>query len=154
MEGDAVIELGQELVLRAEIGGQHQVGNGPYGARLVVDVVGGRVEGERLQAEILGGGDWVLVGADGFGRLDVRLQLRTDDGALVYCQYQGLLEMNEAVGAALATGGSTQFGDQYFRTALRMESGDERYAWLNRTLFVGKGRLTDGQIEYVVYAVE
>ena len=37
----------------------------------------------------------------------------------------------------------TAWGDQYFRTAPRFETGDERYAWLNQTVFVARGRVTD-----------
>ena len=52
-----------------------------------------------------------------------------------------MLEFNEAVQNALATGGGTDWGDQYFRTTPRFETGDDRYAWLTRTVFVGEGRL-------------
>ncbi|QDW37787.1 DUF3237 domain-containing protein [Bradyrhizobium sp. KBS0727] len=72
----------------------------------------------------------MLVGTDGFARLDVRAQLLTDDGASIYLNYPGLLEFNENVGQALATGGSTDFGDHYLRTTPRFETGDGRYAWL------------------------
>jgi Protein of unknown function (DUF3237) len=53
---------------------------------------------------------------DGFARLDVRAQLLTDDGAFICVNYAGLLELTEKVGQALATGGSTGFGDYYLRT--------------------------------------
>jgi len=70
------------------------VGAGPYGNRLVVEVTGGRVEGKRLRGKILsGGGDWLLVGPDGWARLDVRAQFVTDDGAAIYVSYFGILEM-------------------------------------------------------------
>lgn len=52
--------------------------------------------------------------------------------------------MNEAVQKAMETGGETGYGDQYFRTAPRMETGDPRYAWVNQSLFVGEGRVYPG----------
>ena len=77
----------------------------------------------------------------------------TDDGASIYARYNGLLELNEKVAEAVANGSSTDFGDQYFRTAPRLETGDARYAWLNQSLFVGEGRLQPGAVEYRVNRV-
>ena len=86
--------------------------------------------------------------------MDVRLQLRTDDGAAIYVQYHGLLEINAVVAQAMATGGGTTYEDQYFRTTPRLESGDARYQWVNQTLFVGRGHVVEGgRVEYEVYRV-
>ncbi len=99
--------------------------------------------------------DWMLVGTDGFGRVDVRATVQTVDGAHVDVQYAGLLEFTPAV-VALMQGGDTptDFGDQYLVTALRLETGDERYAWVNQAVFVAEGRLLpDRQLEYRVHRV-
>jgi hypothetical protein len=47
-----------------------------------------------------------------------------------------VIEMNERVQTALAEGTETAYEDQYFRTTPRLETGDERYAWVNQTVFV------------------
>ena len=50
------------------------VGPGPFGQRLISHVIGGEVVGNRLKGTIVGpGGDWALIGQDGFARIDVRL---------------------------------------------------------------------------------
>jgi hypothetical protein len=54
---------------------------------------------------------------------------------------------------AMAPGGSTGFDDQCFRTTPRLETGDERYAWVNSTLFVGEGRMTEAGVEYRIYRI-
>ena len=117
------------------------VGAGPIGTRMCYEIVGGEVTGDRLRGKVSGGADWGLIGPDGFLRLDVRTQIETNDGAHIYVQYLGLLEVNEKVQAALANGTGTEFGDQYFYTNPRLETGDERYAWVNTTFFVGEGRV-------------
>lgn len=129
------------------------VGRGPLGHRTFHAARGGRVEGPRLSGEILpGGGDWALTGEDGWTRLDVRGQCRTDDGAVLYLRYHGLLEPTPAVARALAGGGETAFEDQYFRIALEVETGDERYAWLARSALVGRGRISAGPgVAYQVF---
>ena len=128
------------------------IGPGPIGTRMYYEVTSGEIIGDRLRATLLGGGEWALIGPDGFVRVDVRLQVKTHDGAHLYIQYSGLLEMNEAVGSALASGGGTDYGDQYFFTNPRFETGDERYAWLNTTFFIGEGRILPGLgVEYRVW---
>ncbi|HZP40994.1 MAG TPA: DUF3237 domain-containing protein [Candidatus Binatia bacterium] len=150
------MNLEYEFTYRATFKEGVEIGPGPFGRRIAVEVTGGSFEGKRLKGTLLGGGgDWILVGPDGFGRLDVRIQMRTDDGALIYLAYLGLLEMNAKVQQALATEtAGTDWGDQYLRSAPRMESGDPRYAWLSQSLFVSEGRLLPGRVvEYRVYRV-
>jgi hypothetical protein len=48
----------------------------------------------------------------------------------------------------------TGWDEQYFRTTPRFETADERYAWLNRTVFVARGRVRADGIEYEVFRVE
>lgn len=147
------MELVEEGILHAELSERGlDVGKGPYGTRAVATVTGGWVKGARINGSIVGAGaDWILLGDDGWGRLDVRAQIQTDDGAVIYVQYGGLLELNDKVMAAMAPGASTAFADQYFRTTPRLETGDERYAWVNTTLFVGEGRLHENGVEYKLY---
>jgi hypothetical protein len=149
------MELVHEMTYHAMLRAPLEIGDGPFGNRMFFDVIEGKVDGPRVRGRFVGGGgDWLLLGADGFGRLDVRAQIETDDGALIYVQYHGVLQLNATVQAAMATAGSTEFEDQYFRTAPRFETGDARYAWLNQSVFVGEGRLYPGfAVEYRVHRV-
>jgi len=148
------MDLEYEFTFHATLKDPVPVGAGPYGTRLVIEVTGGRLDGKRLKGKVLtGGADWLLVGSDGWGRVDVRGQFLTEDGAAIYAAYTGLLEMNEKVQRALSSGGSTDFGDQYFRTSPRFETGDPRYGWLNHALFVAEGRMLPHAVEYKVYRV-
>lgn len=133
------------------------VGATPLGMRMVFTVTGGEVEGERIRGKVVGAGaDWLMIGADGWGHLDVRAQVQTPDGAVLYVRYEGLIEMNDKVQQALTApdSGSTEYADQYFRTTPRLESGDAGYAGVNHSLFVAEGRLRPGPaVEYRVYRV-
>ena len=115
------------------------IGPGPYGMRLFWQASGGRVDGPRLSGEILpGGGDWSLTRPDGWTRIDVRGQCRTDDGALLYFQYRGLAEPNADV----------------IRVAIDVETGDPRYAWLTQSVLVGRGRMVPGPaVEYRIFRI-
>ena len=149
------MKLVQECSFTATLKPPLPIGAGPIGTRMYYDVSGGDVTGERLRGKVLGGGEWALIGPDGFLRIDVRLQVETHDGAYIYIQYVGLLGLNDAVQRALETGGGTDYGDQYFFTNPRMETGDARYAWVNTTFFIGEGRILPGLgVEYRVWRPE
>jgi hypothetical protein len=135
------MNLVQEFTLTAALKPPLPIGDGPIGTRVYYEAAGGEIVGDRIRGKLLGGGEWALIGPDGFLRLDVRLQIETHDGAYLYIQYFGLLELNEAVQSALADGTGTEYGDQYFFTNPRIETGDERYAWVNTTFFIGEGRM-------------
>jgi hypothetical protein len=129
---------------------------GPFGQRMIFGCQGGTFEGDRLKGSIAPGTvDWFLLGNDGYGRLDVRATFHTHDGAALYLSYLGILEVTPGVMDILGGGQTpTDYGDQYFRTQPRFETGDERYAWVNQTQFVGEGRLVPGPaVEYRVYRV-
>ena len=84
----------------------------------------------------------------------MRLTIHTNDGAHIYVQYVGVIEYTAAARAANAGERSSDYDEHYFRTTPRLETGDERYAWVNRTLFVGEGRLHPGPVvEYRVSRV-
>ena len=143
------------MTVRAELKAPVEVGAVPSGNRQIFDVSGGSFEGPRLQGGVLpSGGDWMLFGSDGIGRLDVRGTLETDDGARIYMQYPGVLVVNAALAKALASGGETNYGDTYFMTQPRFETGDSRYAWLNAVVAIGQGRNLPGAVEYQVYQVQ
>jgi hypothetical protein len=120
-------------------GEQINIGKASLGRRLVGVAQGSRWEGERLHANQKGpGGDWALVGPDRVLTIDARLTLETDDGALIYVQYGGRGDLNNAAGV-------------FFYTTPQFETGDERYAWLNRIQAVGKGTLLDQTLSYDIY---
>jgi Protein of unknown function (DUF3237) len=149
------LALEHELTLTATVADAQSVGPGPWGTRMVARVVDGTVVGGRINGTVEGpGADWLVLGADGLARVDVRLQIRTDDGVLVYAHYEGMLEVNDKVVAALGDpAGETSWEDQYFRTSPRFEVGHDRYRWLQESWFVARGRITCGGVEYEVYRV-
>ncbi|HEX5881653.1 MAG TPA: DUF3237 domain-containing protein [Actinomycetota bacterium] len=131
-----------------------QVLTTPLGTRMTFVVKRGRVSGPRLRGEILpGGGDWVVVGSDAIGRLDVRATLRTDDGALIHTTVGGVAQLPADGMRRLAAGDRLPWGETYVRTTPRFETGDERYAWLNEVVSVAYNELSKDHIDYRIYRV-
>ena len=151
-----MIKLSPLAVMTAAVQSISTTGRMPFGVRQVYIVSGGTVTGDRIKGTILpGGGDFLLVDPSGLGHVDARLTWQTGDGAHIYVQYDGRVVMSEVVGNAFKSGGACNFGDTYFITQLRFETGDSRYAWLNGTMALGEGRVAENRsIQYNIYACE
>jgi hypothetical protein len=127
------IELVPLCTLRLQTRPPIAIGTGPAGTRLVSEVANGEVLGDRLRGQMEGiAGDWLLIGPEGTGTIDVRGTLRTNDGASIFVQYNGRLDGSRG----------WQFPMTVY-VAPRFETGDERYAWLNRIQAVGKGTINE-----------
>ncbi len=127
--------------LSAEIGTRTAIENGPQGTRTIVQILGGRFEGPRVKASIqTPAGDWITNRADGSYKLDVRITLKTDDGALILVTYNG-------IGETTSTGAS-------LRAAPLFETGDSRYAWLTRLQAVAVGERAGTTVAYDIYALK
>jgi hypothetical protein len=133
------------------------LGETPHGHRMqaVVGQGSGTITGTRVRGQVQqgSGGDWFLLRRDGAGLLDVRITIRTDDGALIYMRYEGILA---GVGLPrLLAGEDLPPNEYYFRTTPYFETSSEKYAWLNKIVTVGVGQLelSKGWVGYTVYEV-
>ncbi len=137
------IELARLGHMSAELKPPMVLENTCVGTRYIFEATKARFEGDRMRASQKGSasGDWLLVGADGTGTLDVRLTLETDDGALIFVQYNGRADLAPGPGKAPVY------------IAPRFETGDPRYAWLSKIQAIGKGVLTEdmSHIDYEIY---
>jgi hypothetical protein len=131
-----------------------QVVASPAGARFIYVAEGGTVEGERLRGEVLpGGGDWVVAGTDGIGRVDVRVSIRTHDGELIFLTNTGVIHLSHEQLERLGSGGHIRWDEAYIRTCPLFETGSEKYAWLNGTVTIAVNELAPGRVYYRVYRV-
>jgi hypothetical protein len=142
------------MTVSIRLGESHVLGETPSGRRRIDTVAGGRFEGERLRGEILpGGADALLTRGDGSVRPDVRLLLRTDDGALIFMTYSGVRHGPPEVMRRLAEEEEVGADEYYLRTTPRFETASARYAWLNRIIAVGVGRRIRGGAEYDIFEI-
>ncbi|WP_308465673.1 DUF3237 domain-containing protein [Rathayibacter soli] len=129
----------------------------PFGSRLYWSVTAATLRGDRIDARsAMPGADWIRLGPDGIRRQDQRLVFETSDAAIVTLTYDNaLIRESDAFMKALANGGETSVEDQHMRMVAQFDTGDERYAWLTQSLFIGAGRVAgDHQIEYQIYRLD
>lgn len=110
------------------------------GERRIVPIVGGRFEGPGLEGTVLNvGADWIKTRADGTSELDVRVTLKTNDDALIYMSYTGILSRTDA--------------GTYWRVVPKFETVSEKYAYLNTLIAIGIGKRVDGKTAYSIYKI-
>lgn len=129
-----------------------RIGETPFGVRAVYMVRNGTFSGPRMRGRVRSGGDWFLSLRNGAGELDVR-GLETDDGALILMTYRGVLDVSPEIGRRVLSGEDIDPSNYYFRTAPRFETGDERYAWLNKRICVATGYFGPQKVGYRVFEV-
>jgi len=142
------------LTLDVDFAGVVPIGATPVGHRAIAPIRGGRFEGERLSGEVLPGGqDWFVVRGDGTLAIDVRLTLRTHDGAWVYLAYRGEMLGSPEAMARFRKGEQLAAEDYRLRMVARFECGDARYGWLNQILAVAVGEQRPSGAVYRIFEI-
>ena len=126
------------MTLRLTTAPTQVIGAEPRGTRVTFPITGGSFEGAGLRGVVLpGGDDWTVKRSDGVMELDLRITLKTDDGALIHMTFEGIRDEGAP-------------GRPYFRTLPRFETAAPTYAFLNRLLAVGTGQIgADGPVHLI-----
>lgn len=110
------------------------------GQRLIINIpAGGSVHGPKINGTLIPpAGDWLIPMPDGSLRLDVRGTIKTDDGEIIFVEYNGIIAMTKDGGERFNKGEAIGPQDAYFVTAPRFMTTSKKYAWLNQIQAVGK----------------
>jgi hypothetical protein len=119
--------------------------NGPVGSRYIYPATGGTFQGGKNHPDFHGtvhgpGGDWACIHPDGSISLDVRLILKTHDGAILFVKTIGrsVRDKNDPKKSSL-------------RAANTFETSDDKWKWLNTKIIVGIGEKVGNNITYDCY---
>jgi hypothetical protein len=145
-----------ELVcnIEVELGPIRELGQGRGGARRIIPIIGGVVSGPRLRGRVLNvGADWQTVFGSGLAELDTRYAMETDDGAVIEIINYGYRHGPREVLERVARGEAVDPASYYMRTHARLETGDARYDWVNKALFVGTGARHKSAVTIALYEI-
>lgn len=132
----------------------HEMGQCPGGTRRIIPIIGGTVAGERINGRILPiGADWQTVQTGGLAQLDARYAIETADGAVIEVISQGIRHMAPEMADRAAKGEDVPFSHYYMRTFIRLESGDARYDWVNRSLFLATGGKRGASVHLEIFRI-
>jgi hypothetical protein len=127
--------------VRCEVGALVSLGTAKYGERRYVPLLGGTVAGPELGGTIVDGGvDWQFARADGVLDIAAHYVIRTDDGALVEVQSDGMRHGPPEVMARLARGEPVPREAYFFRTVVRFTTGATAWLHLNKVLAIACGQ--------------
>ena len=105
----------------------------------IAPVTGGSFSGPRVKGTVRdGGADWITQ-VSGHSSLDVRITLDTDDGAVIYMTYNGVVARND-IGL-------------YWRVTPVFNTASEKYDWLSHIVCVGKSKQLEGKVAYDIFEI-
>ncbi len=115
----------------------------------------GRVSGPKVNGSIRQPtADWLRSMPGGSLRVDARMIIRTDDEALIYASYSGVISVTPENFARMSAGDMLTEADMYFIITPVFQTAHRKYAWLNQVQAVGKvAGLKGGAGGYVAYDI-
>ncbi|MFB6456277.1 DUF3237 domain-containing protein [Chitinophaga sp. Hz27] len=153
-------ELKSEFLFDLQIDLDRQQAIGPVlkGTRVIFPFKGGDIKGNTITGKILEcSGEWGLVVDSTTFKMDCRVTVQTDEGALIYIAYTGYNYVAPPKNAIMNAGKGYELSpsDYYFRSTPVFETSSPKYAWLNHTIAVGVGRFVGpGKLVYKIYAIK
>lgn len=150
-----MLQLRPLLSAEITLASPQELGETPHGRRRIIGITGGSFRGERLSGKVLAGGaDWQVIRGDGVADLDARYTLETADGALLYVRNHGYRHGPPEILKKISLGEEVDPSLYYMRTTPLFETGDARYAWLNRVICVGTGARRRNSVSLEIFEVQ
>lgn len=151
-----IFSFGAEFLfnLEADLHSLEAIGMVPEGMQMNFYIRGGRFEGPGIRGKVRPvGGDWFVIRNDGVGQLDVRITLETDDDALIYVHFPGLINFPKEARQSMSEGKGPLgqfriFSHPTFRTS------SEKYARLNTIFAIGVGSTGQDKVTYSFYEIK
>ncbi len=127
--------------VRCEVGALVTLGPAKHGERRYVPLGAGTVRGPELNGTLVEGGvDWQVARADGVLEIAAHYVVRTEDGALVEIQSDGMRHGPPEVMARLARGEPVAPHEYFFRTRVLFQTGAAAWLHLNKVMALAVGR--------------
>ena len=147
------------FTLSVDLAPPHDYGITNDGNKRYIPITGGRVDGPKLQGDILpGGGDWNTVQHNGVVHVYARYAIRAADGTIIGITNEGRGRgKEELIGKVFQEGiqeGEDGSSGWYTKTSPQFEVGPGPHDWLLRTGFVGDLLLPTRQDQAVVEVFE
>ena len=120
----------------------------------MIPIKGGSFEGPNIKGTVIAGGyDFQLLRDDNVMEIDARYVLQADNGVLITIVNRGLRHADAEVMQQMANGIEVSPSLYYFRSVPQFETGDKKFDWLNRTVFVANGIRKPAEVIISVFKV-
>ena len=154
MNNEPKLEFAFEIKIKVEPGRGFEASGTPKGLRRMIPIKGGSFEGPNIKGTVIAGGyDFQLLRDDNVMEIDARYVLQADNGALITIVNRGLRHADAEVMQQMANGIEVSPSLYYFRSVPQFETGDKKFDWLNRTVFVANGIRKPAEVIISVFKV-
>ncbi|MEZ4710348.1 MAG: DUF3237 domain-containing protein [Caldilineaceae bacterium] len=141
--------------MNIELSEPSDVGSGELGLRVVSIFEQGNVEGPRLTAEIVPGGEhWFLIRSDDISELYIRGAIQTVEGDTIDFLARGFCGVAHDVTDLACSGELVNPSDALYRGAPFFKTSAPGYDWLNHTVAFATYRYDLSQVEISIYALQ
>jgi hypothetical protein len=125
------------------------------GTKIIYTVKSGTIKGKINGTVLPIGGDFTSKIGDTNIKLDVREVIQTDDSSTIYIIKSGFIYADSSNFYKIVTGqGKDLSSDKYyFRSTYIFETNSKKYDWLNHTIGIAIGTITEYGISYKLFAV-
>lgn len=127
----------------------------PAGSKIIYPIKGGTISGE-INGKVLPiGADFGTLISPTTFKLEIREVIQTTDSATIYVTYNGFIHADAETFGLLVSGNAKQVSPDryYFRINPIFETTSPKYDWLNHTLAIGVGTVTETGVSYILYAI-
>lgn len=116
------------LEVIVDVGEAIEAGEGPFGRRRIVPIIGGQFRGRGLSGRVLpGGADRQTIRADGIRELDAIYELAADDGTVLLVRNRVIVDDQPAPPGK----------SRYARSVVSVAAPAGAHDWLNRRVLLG-----------------
>jgi hypothetical protein len=148
------LEFAFDIKIKVEPGRGLEAGTTAKGFRRMIPIAGGSFEGTGIRGIILPGGyDFQLLRNDGVLEIDARYVLQADDGALITIVNRGFRHGSAEVMQQLASGMEVSPSSYYFRSVPVFDTGNKKYDWLTKHIFVANGVRMPAEVIISVFKI-
>ena len=126
------------------------------GTKIIYPIKGGTSSG-KITGKILPiGADFGTLLSPTTFKLDVREVIQTEDSATIYVIYTGYIYADAETFKLLVSGKAKEVSPDkyYFRINPIFETTSKKYDWLNHTVAIGIGTVTETGVSYKIYAIK
>ena len=126
------------------------------GSKIIYTVKSGTIKGKVNGTILPIGGDFTTLISPTNVKLDVREVIQTEDSATIYITKSGFIYADTATFKLIVIGKGKDVSPNkyYFRSTYFFETTSPKYDWLNHTIGIAIGTITETGVSYKLYAVK
>lgn len=126
------------------------------GSKIIYPLKGGTINGKINGTFLPVGGDFATLISPTNLKVDIRAVIQTQEGENIYVTFTGYIYADAETFGLLTSGRAKEVSPEkyYFRINPIFETTSKKYDWLNHTVAIGVGKMTETGVSYTIYGIK